>query len=202
MKLSFNDYDGDGAGEGNALWKRKMFNNVIRLLNKSSKTLLPRAYTFWCIFLSSLHDCYVKGLYVKSWPGLFKRWIALSNIRTTGTWGRVFIEGGLDVSSESQAPLYLRPSLFQVSFLGCNGDVNWKTYLKGFYEITIDKIRCPSLDENRPFRSCLSLRFKLRLVRSHWYASVTAVRRIPGLKLGIRKRKYRKGVLFLSKMVY
>ena len=51
MKLSLNDYDGDGAGEGNALWKRKMFNNVIRLLNKSSKTLLPRAYTFWCIFV-------------------------------------------------------------------------------------------------------------------------------------------------------
>ena len=60
---------------------------------------------FWCIFLSSLHECYGKVLYVKS-------------------WGRGFTEGGLDVSSESQAPLYLRPPLFQFSFLGCNGDVN------------------------------------------------------------------------------
>ena len=50
IKLSLSDYDGDGAGEGNALWKRKRLNNVIRLLNKSSETPLPRAYTFWCIF--------------------------------------------------------------------------------------------------------------------------------------------------------
>ena len=148
----------------------------ISLLNLYS----TRAYTFWCIFLSSLHDCYVKVLYVKF-------------------WGRDFTEGGLNVSSESQAPLYLRPPLFQFSFLGCNGDVNWKTYIKGLYEITVDKIRCPSLYEYRPFRSCLSLRFKLRLVRSHWYASVTAVRRIPGLRLGIRKRKYRKGYFFSQK---
>ena len=54
------------------------------------------------------------------------------------SWGRAFIEGGLDVST-SLAPLYLRPPLFQFSFSGAQRRRKLETVLKGFYEIKIDE---------------------------------------------------------------
>ena len=49
-EIKFKQLRRRGAGEGNALWKHKRLNNVIRFLNKSSKTLLHVLTLFGAFF--------------------------------------------------------------------------------------------------------------------------------------------------------